>query len=68
MIESSTQMAWRRFSKGLPPEAQSVSDAIGLGMRSLAQWRTCLESAKHHASRIEFGGLHDQTRMHQIRT
>ena len=52
MIESSTQMAWRRFSRGLPPEAQSVSDAIGLGMRSLSQWQTCLESAKHHASRI----------------
>ena len=68
MSESVTQMAWRRFSRGLPCEVDSVERALELRLRSLAQWQTCLESAKHHASRIEFGGLHDQTRMHQIRT
>jgi hypothetical protein len=47
-----TTLAWRRFSKGLPPTVTSVNEAINVGLRSFEQWRTCLETANHHAERI----------------
>ena len=52
MIESSTQMAWRRFARGLPASITSVEDAIGSGARTFTQWRTCLDTANHFARRV----------------
>jgi hypothetical protein len=45
-------LAWRRFSRGLPEEVNSVEQALETGLRSFEQWRTCLESANHFAWRV----------------
>ena len=52
MSESVTQMAWRRFSRGLPCEVDSVERALELRLRSFEQWRTCLDTANRQAERI----------------
>ncbi|NJK45451.1 MAG: winged helix-turn-helix transcriptional regulator [Pleurocapsa sp. SU_196_0] len=51
-LESPTQFAWRRFSRGLPESVSSVEDALKTGQRSFAQWRACLETANHLAARV----------------
>ena len=49
---NASTLAWRRFSRGLPEEVQSVEQALEAGLRSFEQWRTCLETANHFAWRV----------------
>jgi hypothetical protein len=49
---NASALAWRRFSRGLPEEVNSVEQALEAGLRSFEQWRTCLETANHFAWRV----------------
>jgi hypothetical protein len=50
--ESAVQLAWRRFSRGLPSHVQSVEDALETGERCFTQWLACLASANHWSDRV----------------
>ncbi len=41
------QLAWRRFSRGLPVSISTIEEAIASGVRTLEQWNTCMDTATH---------------------
>jgi Fic family protein len=41
------QLAWRRFSRGLPASISTIEEAIASGARTLEQWNTCMDTATH---------------------
>jgi hypothetical protein len=41
------QLAWRRFSRGLPASISTIEQAIASGARTLEQWNTCMDTATH---------------------
>ena len=41
------QLAWRRFSRGLPTSISTIEEAITSGARTLEQWNTCMDTATH---------------------
>jgi hypothetical protein len=41
------QLAWRRFSRGLPASISTIEEAITSGARTLEQWNTCMDTAMH---------------------
>jgi urease gamma subunit len=41
------QLAWRRFSRGLPASISTIAEAIASGARTLEQWNTCMDTATH---------------------
>ena len=41
------QLAWRRFSRGLPASINTIEQAIACGARTLEQWNTCMDTATH---------------------
>ena len=47
-----TQLAWQRFSRGLPSSITSVEQALETGSRTFEQWRICLDTANHFAARV----------------
>jgi hypothetical protein len=49
---NASAIAWKRFSRGLPEDINSVEQALETGLRSFEQWRTCLETANHFAWRV----------------
>ena len=41
------QLAWRRFSRGLPASISTIEQAISSGARTLEQWNTCMDTTTH---------------------
>jgi hypothetical protein len=41
------QLAWRRFSRGLPASISTIEEAIASGARTLEQWNTCMDTVTH---------------------
>jgi hypothetical protein len=46
------QLAWQRFSRGLPANITSVEIALETNHRTFEQWRICLDTANHFAARV----------------
>jgi hypothetical protein len=46
-IGEAVQLAWRRFSRGLPANIDTIEQAIASGARTLEQWNTCIDTANH---------------------
>ena len=49
---NASQLAWQRFSRGLPANITSVEIALETNHRTYEQWRICLDTANHFAARV----------------
>jgi hypothetical protein len=47
IMGEAVQLAWRRFSRGLPASISTIEEAIASGARTLEQWNTCMDTATH---------------------
>ena len=54
-LESAAELAWRRFSRRLPSDVQSVEAALETQQRTFDQWVACLVVANHFVTRVHSG-------------